>query len=304
MKKTLTFILLWLPIIMVSQSNYPLVKDGAIWREGVGYQTPEYSGYDKIQFQMQGDTMLFGKTYKKVFETNYDSSITTKTYVGAMREDSLSRVYFVKDSTFGGFFESFPAQFTDTNEVMLYDFSLTVNDTFINPASARDSITVVESIDSVLINGSYRQRYRVEDSNYISTVYWIEGIGSTKGLFSTAFYEFEWVYYLNCYEDSNLFWTNPEISLGCFEVSVEEKKQEPSKLHVYPNPAAAQFTVASESFRIKSIELYNLSGQLILRKEANNKQVKVNIMDHHPGLYFVKIKTGNGVRTQKINIVK
>ena len=67
------------------------------------------------------------------------------------------------------------------SEYIAYHFNLTVGDTLPSPSGVpgADYPNVINSIDSVLVFGSYRKRFVVSSGRYI-----IEGIGASKGLFN------------------------------------------------------------------------------------------------------------------------
>lgn len=300
MKKLFTLLLLSLPVMMVAQT-FPLVKEGAIWRESMGYQAPPNSGFHKTQFLMEGDTTIAAVSYTKVYETNYDSVITTKTYIGAIREDSLSRIYFLMDSTFGQspYFYTYPG-YIDTAEILLYDFNLTAQDTFFSSSAYMDSTILVQAVDSILVNGSYRKRLRVLAGNMYGNISWIEGIGSTKGLFSTTYGEFECAFRLCCYEDDQVFWTNPDLYSDCFKVGTQEYTAKVKDMEIFPNPASSRLFINSELVHIEIVEIYSATGSLILQKKADSKHLSIDVSSLKPGLYLLRIKTNNTVSTRKI----
>ncbi len=299
MQKLFTLIFLLIPFFMNSQNSYKLVKDDAVYREGVGYliNPPHQFGYEKKQFLMKGDTVMLGNTYKKLYETNYDSIISTKTYIGAIRQDSDSKVYFVKENSFY-FHSMFHPDFTDSTEVMLYDFNIGIGDT-VMVSNYMDSIKVVVDEDSVLINGEYRKRWQMRDKSSFPNYHWIEGIGSTKGLFSPALEEDENKFSLNCYEDLHVFWNNPEISSNCYTVGSVEAKRAVA-VEIFPNPAISHITVKCEANSVAAMDIYNLAGQLILSKELDNNVSSISVSGWNPGLYFIRINTGNGIITKKV----
>jgi hypothetical protein len=65
---------------------------------------------------------------------------------------------------------------------------------------------------------------------------------------------------------------------------------------IYPNPAIDYLTVSAET-EIKSIEIYNISGQLVLR---NNDSNQINISSLPAASYFCHIKTSNGKIIKKL----
>lgn len=72
--------------------------------------------------------------------------------------------------------------FPHEEEGLLYDFDVQEGDTVWHTNSGYD-YTVIESVDSVEIDGQLRRRYNVDTGrNYYfqDEEYWVEGIGSTK----------------------------------------------------------------------------------------------------------------------------
>ena len=56
--------------------------------------------------------------------------------------------------------------------------------------------------------------------------------------------------------------------------------------------------------QIEYIKIYNLIGKVILEKKVENNEIKLNTSDFEPGLYFLKIKTENGIVTRKVTVKK
>ena len=72
-----------------------------------------------------------------------------------------------------------------------------------------------------------------------------------------------------------------------------------SNIQLYPNPATTYIQISSEE-NISGVEIFNLKGQQIL--EENSYQDKINIEKLSTGVYFVSIKTDQGVRVEKLII--
>lgn len=94
---------------------------------------------------------------------------------------------------------------------------------------------------------------------------------------------------------------NPVIAGAIDQIST-------SYVTVYPNPSTGQFIVEAvfNSPQDGSIHLVNLLGQSILIKEFGpcsslNEIVKANRLS--PGIWFIKVKTGNLTRTRRIVIL-
>ena len=142
-----------------------------------------------IEYKQQGDTVLNGKTYKKIYIV---SPNTPYHYRGGIREEN-KRIYWL-DNTNSGYFgigkylssgqkDCMKQYLTNiTNEVVLYDFNKTnVGDTLFKTYSTGKII----AIDSIKIQNTYRKRYTLLP--YQQTIGWqytydyvIEGIGSVR----------------------------------------------------------------------------------------------------------------------------
>ncbi len=81
-------------------------------------------------------------------------------------------------------------------------------------------------------------------------------------------------------------------------VSVEEID---NNISIYPNPAS-EFIMASVPANSK-IDIFDLTGKIILSEIIINKNQKVNINKLKPGIYIIKANTGNKIMNSKF-IVK
>jgi hypothetical protein len=174
MKTILTAVLLLFSSLLSGQNHYQIVDTTKTWNTVWG-------GFWALMIAHCGGTntnkfgeeeIINNKTYRMVLEAT-DSLHTNWDITGYIREDTLSRqVFFIK---WGG-------------EGLLYDFSLQVGDsvTIDNYYAGFEDVTLIcGNIDSVNINGQFKKRiylYRFYPSDYPADI-WIEGIGSTGGLF-------------------------------------------------------------------------------------------------------------------------
>lgn len=71
-----------------------------------------------------------------------------------------------------------------------------------------------------------------------------------------------------------------------------------TSITIYPNPATAILNIQSP-ISIDKIELFDVSGKSVKTVQANGKEMQINIADFSNGLYFVKIYTELGVKTEK-----
>ncbi len=148
----------------------------------LNYFLPDSNSYFSVspyKFWFQGDTIIYNKKYKKVFQQNGDSiaDFNKATYYAAVREDTLNeKIYCIQND--------------DGIERLISDFSLNVGDTVsvysFWPFGSPRLVTVkIKSIDSILIYDKYRKRLNIDEAQGClgEGESWIEGIGSTLGLF-------------------------------------------------------------------------------------------------------------------------
>lgn len=87
-------------------------------------------------------------------------------------------------------------------------------------------------------------------------------------------------------------------------VNVGEVNNPASQIQIFPNPAISQFNVRSEAV-IQSIEVFSLVGQRVFQQESvNDTQYQISTLGFENGVYLVRIKTANGMATQKLHILK
>ena len=146
------------------------MTDNAVWTEYT--INIQYTNYivAKSQYRIAGDTILNGHTYKKVID-NKDLCI------GAIREEN-GKIYACLEVAYGYYLLG--------DEFLLYDFTLQVGDIIKSTASEGalsypDGLTVIQIDTVTLENGEKRKRFF-----FNGTDPWIEGIGSTSGLFADA----------------------------------------------------------------------------------------------------------------------
>jgi hypothetical protein len=306
--KKLALLLVLMPFLAFGQQNYPLIKDGGIWRVATisPPDPPLYPGsVFKEQFLMDGDTSFNNTLYKKIYLCDYSPSISNKAFYGGIREDSLKRVYFFLDSNqyFNSFFDSL-LQYR--KEYLLYDFSLNIGDTF-RVVNLQDSNLILNKIDSVLVSNQYRKRWEFFSGfNGMSKV-WVEGMGDLNGLFFPFQFDgVETFHKLTCYEDSNLFWTNPQLGTDCYSVGIEENNKEKYKVKVNPNPTSGKLNIELAEITKETVlvEIYDISGRLIKFDEFFNQlNFSLELTDLQNGIYILNIKSTT-VYNKSIKIIK
>ena len=190
--------------ILSSHDYFPLVQENnnrqkwnVVYIGSMNYPNDYHTEIQSIRDNINLD----GVDYKLVWT---ESVYQSKRIAGAVREED-KRVYFRR--YWGQSYE---------DEVLLYDFNLTVGDTVTVGWSDYQLIVLEES--EIEVNGTMRRQlglaeYFAGSTNYEVEEYWIEGVGSTYGFLNSG-YE-GWVgafVHLLCYhENGNLVWDNEEF---------------------------------------------------------------------------------------------
>lgn len=82
-------------------------------------------------------------------------------------------------------------------------------------------------------------------------------------------------------------------SLGIADLAIES-------VLVYPNPFESTFTVEAGSV-IEQLEVYSITGQLLIVTSPESKKTSVSLDDFAPGSYLVRTTTASGMRTVPVN---
>jgi hypothetical protein len=99
--------------------------------------------------------------------------------------------------------------------------------------------------------------------------------------------------YLNgCGDVTQVITVVSNCAMGNEEFGINEIK-------VFPNPTNSTININGNS-SIKTIELYDIQGRVLVTKEVNANQTNLDISGYTNGVYFVKITTDNGVKMEKV----
>ena len=291
MKKLLLFAGILLVQYATSQNYYPFPTGDAYWNNLTWAQwNPDEVTLYNSQYSIVGDTILNGLNYKRVFYYAPDLGSTENLYIGGLREDNSKNIYFFPNSSgipsYSGI--QFPS---DTSEFLLYTFNNLVPGMILPINQGVVEIKVLD-IDSVLVGNSYRKRYMIQDRS-LGPDYWIEGIGSTKDLFMSFTYEFEWSLNTLCFTDTTTYhiswpYNGQDSCHYSFPTGISENVEKEIKL--FPNPSSDYIVVEiPEKINQISIELYNIKGQMICQEPFYASPHRINISQLSSGKYFALI---------------
>ncbi len=267
------------------QSYIAFPDSGATWiNTKFSFNTLPAQYYSYIYATHGLDTLINNTTYF-VVHTNVNGP-----YYGAMRNDG-GKVYIVpKDSL---------------QEYIVYDFTAAIGDTIYQVYEdgglftffgGVENIVVVDTASIDLGDGIIRRKIFTSKGRT-----WIEGIGSTSGLFSEDSDNVSsYGGYLNCFSVNNTT-LYPSYANNACDINVGLSNIGESKfLQAYPNPTSSIFTIEAESY-ISNIFIYDALGQMInLPKEINQNKVTFFTDKLENGLYFIRFEINNEKHFQKL----
>jgi len=277
----------WLTIMQLTGQNYfPLVQENKDWKVMQVIQGMQDTTFYTMTYLFEGDTIINNLNYLKVYKTTEENPVNW-TFEGCIREDEDKKVFFHRYGV-NRLKYDFGAQPGDTIDIMMINYPTKL---------------IVEAIDSIYINDSFRKTIflRYEESNDYEK--WIEGIGSNRGILEsgTAGYVGGWNWFLCMSENGELIYMNPDYDF-CYLYTGLIDNSKP-QLQIYPNPAKNILTIENkENVIIQSITLTNMNGQII--KQFATDSATLDITDINSGTYFLKISCENGDLMNKIVIEK
>lgn len=283
----------------------------SIRRTGLQHFLPRENAYLSIldqKFHFSGDSIINGMRYTRVYRQHCKSpdECLKWNYYAAVREDTINgKIHCI-------FNDIYVKKEEDRDkEVLLADFNVKKGDKvkivfvmmwniYSESYQSKDYSVVVESVDSVLINGQYRKRINNVPRDYNRKDAWIEGIGCVhSGLF------FPYSGIIIDIGDPPLFLcmhVNGELlyqsELGahcdCFMKDSGVNIDEVSKLNfkVYPIPSENVLYIETDSDETDFLySICDVSGRILLSGVSKDKKIRTFSLS--PGLYLVSLYKNN-----------
>ncbi|MFO7789007.1 MAG: T9SS type A sorting domain-containing protein [Bacteroidales bacterium] len=110
---------------------------------------------------------------------------------------------------------------------------------------------------------------------------------------------FQFCFYFDGDSNNLMGWYIDDVEFGC---GLNNNMFTNSKTFVFPNPANNTVYVANAENA--DISIINMLGQVVASQTANSSRETVNISDLSNGTYIIRIKDGNEVITQKLNVIR
>lgn len=296
----ITLIIIALTRISLGQQYYSFPDSNTYWYEvhrPAQYWIPGNDPYSNIFGILNQDTLINNNLYHKLYKFKDDYLLPDSAeYIGAIREEA-KKVYYIGPDYFG-------VSPFDSVDIILYDFSLSVGDTFTNGLFTINEYLVVSEIDSILINNNYRKRIHFQDYWWVK---WIEGVGNQNGL---IFYSGDvptngiWNSLVCLSEDNKVIYHNPDYDFCYYPIlNNTQYRNLNDQMSIMPNPFKDNFIISliNSSLLIKSVTVYDLHGKLSLHENMLNGNFhKVNTVDLFRGVFVLRVELNNGRTVSKI----
>lgn len=290
MKKILLkglFVLL-LPFSTSAQIYQPFPTDSATWTVDFMFPLPFFNvGHNPAAYFISGDSLYNGLTYQKINKTldSIPNNQFMSSNIALIREDS-NRIYC---KYYG--FQTIP------NEFILYDFNLTVNDTF-SIATILGTISfIVSSVDSEYTQTGYRRALNLSHINgslpfWTPTMRWVEGIGDiVNGVIYPEVPWVDWWAEALCFRKNNvLIWDN---NGACWITSESYVDIKPFPLKVIVN------NISNDKIELnmelikgeKNIYIFDSFGKVVKNIKTSSNKVTVKKEELSRGFYLLKINS-------------
>jgi|GEM_PF-3163978 hypothetical protein len=318
---------------LTGQTYTPLdLSEGATWSHTqCGFKPPWGAVF---KFKIYGDTVLNSKQYKKIyFQSKSGEGICTDCDFIFNRDSAQLFSFIRQDIPKKKVYFIYP--YLSDKEWLGYDFmidsvgqqragfslifSVQGENTY---ASIFVYQLVVDMIDSLCVDGTYRRRYFYGPGNggniYHNPEFWIEGIGSTQGLLSQGVGVPDWKQGLYCffnkmepvfYDTAGILDCVADTSVTCYygedcntPVSVPLTAGE-LPVRVYPNPVKNTLTIESPRLPgCMELVLYNQIGMTVKRISIPSYESTFPVsLDGLPsGFYFLILRSGTSYAGIKI----
>ncbi len=275
----------------LGQNYSPMPETNVFWGIEHYDSTLPCQYTEKYYYHLNGDTLIQGKNYKKLFYKIEALSCQNVNYpygfIGGIRQDTINRKVFCSLVSLGH------------QDTLLYDFNLQIGDTLQRSlVNQLPDPQIIDRIDSLqLLDGTYRRTFHfspgISGNDSI-----IEGIGSRFGLlepFDIGIGEFD---VLKCFRsDSDLLISSGSIcsiTTDVIDISQEINAE------LYPNPATRS-TILKTNANFVSRSLADVNGKVkyfLTNLHTDNYELFLN--NFSPGVYFVKIQFKNRHAIKKL----
>lgn len=284
--KILYFTLIFISLVTTAQAQKINFADSSNkWR----VVESDWGTNTIINYSFRNTIVSFGGFDYQLLVSNQHDSILIRT-------DSNKQKVYAK--VYNGNIQGAGRQFLDTNEHLLYDFSLQVGDTFKYKTFAH----YVSKIDSTQIGSVWHKVFTLNDTSsqprsFFKMYTVIEGIGCTRGLiYPLGPADFEGSLMLSCFKtNQSQPVANPKIdffdnSASCY-LNIEQQNTTQKEIKLYPQPATSVAKIQLPTvIQSGSVAVYNQLGQVVISNPISNTELlEIHNPGNWQGLYYYKL---------------
>lgn len=88
------------------------------------------------------------------------------------------------------------------------------------------------------------------------------------------------------------------ITVHITDTGVDDFNLEKS-VSMYPNPTDGELKIENGELKMENVQVYDVYGKLLMTVEVNGNTTTIDASSFSSGIYFVKVKTENGVVTKR-----
>ncbi len=291
---------------ITAQDYHPLPTTNASWTVD---EWDEFYGnyYNKI-YRVDGDTVLNGKEYTKVFQLKGYPTIfdTVKTLHCFMRQDSVIRkIWFIRH------------YLGENSEKLGYDLSANIGDTIIIPAfdfgNVGDSVFIryPNGSGTILINnGEYRREYTFSSISSSHAIQYIEGISDFYSTFPNKSFgidPFHQDMTLCMQIGSKLMWPTGGDSTICGFTNIGISENQPYSFTCNPNPAMDYCRIEFESSSYHgTLCIFDVFGNNIdeIQVAPLTNILIIDLTKYKTGIYFLELRNISSSHYTKLVVTK
>ena len=249
------------------------------------------TSYTTNYHKFHGDTIINDTLYKKVWVSENENHDNWYFFGSFIREEN-KRVYYRE------MFQS---------EGLIYDFNLTIGDSvLLNNSRAIDNLWLtLAEIDSVQNTDGFVERWRLENTTYLDSDYWIIGIGSQAGVLNSGTPVFGGLCgasTLLCEKENNQIIYQEPLYETCFYellIGIDDPKENKSILFEFIHKQdLGQLELRFNGNQVKTISIVSLSGRTIYKSSTNENLININTGKLPKGLYIIS-GTSEGIHQSR-----
>lgn len=286
MRLQLIFIILSAVSYSFGQADY--FSGNPEWNQSSSCTIDGCVDYRDFVYYINGDSTINTQTYKKFYKRG--QSIKTDGPLGpecgpSTTYDALA--HLVRQDGYQVYL------WNGTNDTLLYDYGISVGDTFPVAYNVCDRYIVLDSVEQITFGGQLRNKYYFTETTTGSFSNMIEGLGWPGGFFEPTCEQ------PNCGYQFNCFSLDGQVLLGtnCFFEAGIEESEAALLLNIRPNPVKSKlrFEVPEDKV-LEQIFISNSEGKRVETIEYSGGTGKGSCKVDHltPGIYYFRFHFENG----------